>query len=114
MPRGRPPMLRDVNTSAAANNLEITQTLQAKTNLDRGQAKDAVEIFLMSIKDALINGERASLVGFGTFYTKTRLGRIGHNPKTGKPIDIPEKRAVVFKPGKGFRERIDGLEKKAD
>ena len=88
----------------------ISEALQAKTNLDRGQAKDAVEIFLSCIKDALINGERASLVGFGTFYTKTRLARNGLNPKTGEPINIPEKRVVVFKPGKEFRGRVNALD----
>ncbi len=92
----------------------IAQSLQEETGLDLKAVRQSVEVFISSIKEALKNGEKASLVGFGTFSTKVRPARTGLNPRTGKSVEISEKRVVVFKPGKEFRDRVEALDIEPD
>lgn len=87
--------------------LEVATALREKTGISQKQALEAVELFLESIKESLKAGEKVSLVGFGTFYVKTKESRNGRNPRTGEKIHIPEKSVVVFKPGKEFRDHVD-------
>ena len=86
---------------------EVATLLRERTGISQKQAMDAVEIFLESVKDALKNGEKVSLVGFGTFFLKAKGARNGRNPRTGEPIQIPPKAVVAFKAGKEFREQVD-------
>ncbi|MCX7718202.1 MAG: HU family DNA-binding protein [Candidatus Sumerlaeaceae bacterium] len=87
--------------------LEVATALRERTGISQRQAFDAVELFLNSVKDALKQGEKVSLVGFGTFYIKTKEARNGRNPRTGEKIRIPPKSIIVFKPGKEFRELVN-------
>ena len=59
------------------------------------------------VTQALKNGDRVELRGFGTFTTKLRNARIGRNPKTGDPVAIPQKKMPFFKMGKSMKERIN-------
>lgn len=90
---------------------EIVNRVANKTGMSRKDAVEALEIFLGSIKDALKDGEKVSLVGFGTFYIKEKKARNGRNPRTGEKIQIPPKQIATFKPGKAFRLLVnDGLD----
>jgi len=86
---------------------EVATKLSERTGLSQKEATQALEVFLETIKGGLNNGQKVSLVGFGTFYLKQRDSRVGRNPRTGVVINIPTKRVVAFKPGKAFREMID-------
>ncbi len=88
--------------------LEVATTLRERTGLSQKQALECVEIFLDSVKESLKAGEKVSLVGFGTFYLKEKNERKGRNPRTGEQIMIPSKSIVSFKPGKEFREQVNG------
>ena len=59
-----------------------------------------------SIKDALADGDKVSLIGFGTFSVKTRAAREGRNPRTGRKIKIPKKKVPMFKSGKDLKEAV--------
>lgn len=85
----------------------VAAKIAAKTGMSRKDTMDAIEIFLESIKDALKNGQKVSLVGFGTFSVKHKNARNGRNPRTGDHIHIPEKVVATFKPGKSFREMVN-------
>lgn len=87
--------------------LEVATMLREKTGISQKQAMEAVELFLDSIKVSLKDGDKVSLVGFGTFYLKTKDERNGRNPRTGEKIRIPAKSVVAFKPGKEFRELVN-------
>ncbi|MBI5154943.1 HU family DNA-binding protein [Candidatus Poribacteria bacterium] len=89
---------------------EVANLLMERTGLARNEAYDAVEVFLESVREALLQGEKVSLVGFGTFLIKGKNARNGRNPRTGEQIFIPQKSVVVFKPGKSFREAVNGGE----
>lgn len=92
---------------------EVANLLMEKTGLGRAESYQAVEVFLDSIKNALQEGDKVSLVGFGTFLVKAKNARNGRNPRTGEQIFIEEKNVVVFKPGKSFRESVNDLDEPA-
>jgi len=99
------PILRE----AVMTKSEVANLLMEKTGLGRNESAQALEVFLDSVREALLRGEKVALIGFGTFTVKKKEARRGRNPKTGECIDIPEKTVVVFKPGKSFRVEAESL-----
>lgn len=65
--------------------------------LTRKEAEDVVNIFLDTIKGALVEGEVVKLHGFGRFEVVDREGRTGVHPVTGQPVTISARRTVVFR-----------------
>lgn len=59
------------------------------------------------ITQAMVRGDRVELRGFGAFSVKHRDARTGRNPRTGKSVEVPEKRAPFFKTGKDLRDRMN-------
>ncbi len=73
-------------------------------------AKDAdlsVKMILEAMAEALSNGDRIEIRGFGSFALNYRPPRIGRNPKSGERVNVPEKWVPHFKAGKELRERVD-------
>ena len=66
-----------------------------------------VSVLLESIADALKNGDRIEIRGFGSFGLNYRPARVGRNPKSGEAVQVPAKYIPHFKAGKEMRERID-------
>ena len=60
------------------------------------------------ITDALANGDRVELRGFGAFSVKTRGARVGRNPRTGEAVSVEQKKVPFFKTGKLLRDRLNG------
>lgn len=56
---------------------------------------------------ALKKGDKIELRGLGSFKVITREERLGRNPKTGEKVQVEQKRAIFFKPGKELKERVD-------
>ena len=67
----------------------------------------AVKTMLDAMTDALANGQRIEIRGFGSFSLSQRAPRLGRNPKTGEQVEVPGKRVPHFKAGKELRERVD-------
>jgi len=80
------------------------ETLYTQKNI-----KEIVEAFLENVMLSLSEGNSVVLRGFGTFELKKRKKRTGRNINTGESVDIPERYAVVFKPGAKFKRLIDEL-----
>lgn len=59
------------------------------------------------IANALCEGDRVELRGFGAFSVKHRTARVGRNPRTGESVQIEEKWTPFFKAGKEMRERLN-------
>ena len=68
----------------------------------------AVKTMLDAMSEALANGHRIEIRGFGSFSLHFRPPRTGRNPKTGDAVPLPGKHVPHFKPGKELRERVDG------
>ena len=66
-----------------------------------------VDTVFDEISDALVDGDRIELRGFGAFSIKHRDARIGRNPRTGETVNVDAKRLPFFKTGKALRERLN-------
>lgn len=60
------------------------------------------------ITNAMAEGNRVELRGFGAFSVKERDARMGRNPRTGEPVPVDAKRVPFFKAGKELRDRLNG------
>ncbi len=67
-----------------------------------------VNTIFEDITDALANGDRVELRGFGAFSVKTRDARVGRNPRTGEAVNVEQKKVPFFKTGKLLRDRLNG------
>ncbi|NLW07134.1 MAG: HU family DNA-binding protein, partial [Clostridia bacterium] len=77
-----------------------------KTDLTKKEAERVVTAVFETIEEALAEGDKVQLVGFGTFEVKERAARIGRNPRTGEQIEIAATRVPVFKAGKALKEAV--------
>lgn len=88
---------------------ELVQRLADKhPNLFHRDIEKIVSVIFDGIADALIDGHRVELRGFGAFSVKHRPARVGRNPRSGAPVEIEEKYAPFFKAGKDLRDRLNG------
>lgn len=87
---------------------ELIEKVAVAAGLTKKQAGVAVEAVFGSIGDAMAAGEKVTLVGFGSFSIRERLGRVGRNPRTNRPMTIAARRVPVFRAGKGLKDRVDG------
>ncbi len=75
-----------------------------------GVTKKDADTILMAIVDAIVEtvseGDKVTLVGFGSFEARNRQAREGRNPKTNEKMQIPATRVPAFSAGKAFKERI--------
>jgi integration host factor subunit beta len=85
----------------------IADLAASMTHLPEQQIADSVSHMLELMSDALTQGKRIEIRGFGSFSIRNRLPRQAHNPKTGEKIITLEKKTPHFKPGKALRERVD-------
>ena len=70
-------------------------------------AEQAVKALQDAIVDALVQGQRIEIRGFGSFSIHHRTARTGRNPRSGESVLVPAKRLPHFKPGKALREAVD-------
>ena len=89
------------------NKSELITTMSEKSNLTKKDAEAALKAFVESVEEALENGEKVQLVGFGTFETRESAARTGTNPRTKEEIQIPASTVPVFKAGKEFKEKVN-------
>jgi len=86
---------------------ELVEKVADKIQLTQKQTETVVNILLNSITEALSEGDKVELRGFGSFRIRNRNPREGRNPKTGDTVQIPAKRVPFFKAGKELREMVD-------
>ena len=90
------------------NKAELVSKMAEKSGLTKKEAEAALNSFMESVEDALVEGEKVQLVGFGTFETRARAARQGRNPRDPeKIINIPASKAPVFKAGKGLKDKVN-------
>ena len=85
---------------------ELINVVAEKTGFSKKDSDKAVVAVIDAITEALTNGEKVQLVGFGTFETKQREARMGRNPRTKENIEIPAATVPVFKAGKGLKDQV--------
>ena len=86
---------------------ELIDLMAEKSELSKKDSEAALNAFIDSVEEALINGDKVQLVGFGTFETRKRAAREGRNPQTGEAIEIAESKSAAFKVGKGLKDKLN-------
>jgi len=88
------------------NKGELVDAIAAKAQTSKKDADAILSATVEVIMEAVANGEKVTLVGFGTFEPRKRAAREGRNPQTGKTIQIPETTVPAFSAGKQFKELV--------
>ena len=88
------------------NKVTRVAKIAEKSGLSKKQAEQALGAFIDSVTEALKEGDKVQLMGFGTFEVKERAARTGRNPSTGETIEIPASKTPTFKAGKGLRDEF--------
>ena len=89
------------------NKGDLINKVAEGANVSKAQATDALNAVLNGITDALKDGDKVTLIGFGTFSVSRREARNGRNPQTGETITIAAKNVVKFKPGKEISDAVN-------
>ncbi|MFZ7130978.1 MAG: HU family DNA-binding protein [Eubacteriales bacterium] len=89
------------------NKAELITVLTEKTGLAKKDNEKVLNALVESITEQLQNGDKISLVGFGTFEVKERAERKGRNPKTMEELVIPASKAPTFKAGKALKDAVN-------
>lgn len=89
------------------NKSDLMTALKEKDNLSRQESEKIVNVFFGAIEEALSNGGRVEIRGFGSFTVNSYKSYTGRNPKTGAQIRVPAKQLPFFKVGKELKELVD-------
>jgi len=89
------------------NKSELVESLANKKNLTYKKAEEIVNLIFDSMTQALVEGGRIEIRGFGSFVVKDYKSYMGRNPKTGEVIQVLPKKLPFFKVGKELRERVN-------
>ena len=88
---------------------ELIEKLAAEnTHLTHAEVERVVNVVLGRMTEAMAEGGRVELRGFGAFSVKKREPRKGRNPRTGEAVDVAGKHVPFFKTGKLLRDRLNG------
>ena len=87
---------------------ELIARLAAENpHLTQRDIERVVGVILERMINALEDGGRVELRGFGAFSVRARPARAGRNPRTGEPVDVRAKHVPFFKSGKELRQRLN-------
>lgn len=88
------------------NKTELIDAIAAGAGLSKADSKKALDATVEAIKNALVNGDKVQLIGFGTFAVAERPAREGINPKTKQKIAIAAKKVAKFKAGAELADAV--------
>lgn len=86
---------------------ELINAIAEKSELTKKDAEKALNAVVTSITDALADGDKVQIVGFGTFEVRERSAKEAINPRTKEKIQVPAKKAPAFKAGKALKDAVD-------
>lgn len=91
----------------AVTKKELVKKVAEDARVEVKIAEAVVAATFDAIVQYVAEGEKVSIVGFGTYEAKTRSARTGRNPQTGEALQIPEKKAPSFTAGKAFKDKVN-------
>lgn len=86
---------------------ELVANVAEKAGIDRKKADKAVNAVFEAVKQALVEGDKVQIIGFGTFENRARSARKGRNPRTGEEIQIKASKLPSFKAGKALKDAVN-------
>ncbi|PSB00977.1 HU family DNA-binding protein [Merismopedia glauca] len=94
------------------NKGELVDQVAAKASVTKKQADAVISAAVEAIMEAVSQGDKVTLVGFGSFESRDRKAREGRNPKTGDKMQIPATKVPAFSAGKLFKDKVSPPEEK--
>ncbi len=88
------------------NKGELVDRIAQRATVTKKQADAVLSAAIETIMDAVSEGDKVTLVGFGSFERRHRKEREGRNPKTGEKMLIPETNVPAFSAGKLFKDKV--------
>ena len=88
------------------NKAELIAAAAEKAGLSKKDSEKVLNAMFDVITEALAQGDKVQLVGFGAFEVRERGERIGRNPQTKEEIKIPASKAPAFKAGKALKDAV--------
>ena len=85
---------------------ELASIVSEKVNLSKKDAEAAVNVVFDSIAQAMKEGDKVNIAGFGIFETKERSARTAKNPQTGETIEIAARKVPAVKFGKTVKDLV--------
>jgi len=85
----------------------IEQLSEQHEILNKRDAETVINLIFGGMSDALAQGDRVEIRGFGSFSVRERKAREARNPKSGELVKIASRKTPFFKTGKELRERVD-------
>ena len=89
------------------NKAELIDSIAEESGISRRSSEAALNAITKIVMGTVADGDKVSLIGFGSFFRAERLARDGRNPATGEKITIKAKTVPKFSPGKVFKEMLD-------
>ena len=89
------------------NKTELIAAVAAKAELSKKDAEKAIKAFTETVTEAMANGDKVQVVGFGTFETTAREAREARNPRTGETMQVAASKAPKFKAGKALKDAVN-------
>ena len=86
---------------------DIVEALHQRLGFTKKRSGEVVGLILDLMKEALENGEKVKISGFGNFEIRRKEPRKGRNPQTGEEIIISERRVLTFKPSQVLKEKLN-------
>jgi len=85
----------------------IVDAVAKKTGFKKKDSEAAVNAFIEVLGEAIAQGEKVQLVGFGTFEVKERVARSARNPRTGETIEVGPSKHISFAAGKSLKDSVN-------
>lgn len=89
------------------NKTELVAAVAGKADISKKDAEKAIAAFTDVVTQALKDGEKVQIIGFGTFEVSERGARTGINPHTKETIEIAASKAPKFKAGKALKDAVN-------
>eukprot|EP00493_Phyllostaurus_siculus_P003781 UN03796 len=99
---------QDLEYAVGMTRDELEDAISSRTGVTTEQARNSLEAMLETIIEAVAEGDKVSLIGFGSFETRIRKARTGRHPKTGEVMRIPEAKVPAFAAADTFKETVSG------
>ncbi len=93
---------------SVVNKRELVDAIASEANLSKTDAENAINAFINTVQSSVANGDKVPLPGFGTFQPVLRKARTGIDPRTRRPVQIPERKSAKFSLGSKFKAQVQG------
>ena len=89
------------------NKTDLIKNVAENAEVTKKDAEKAIKAVFEEISQALAEGDKVQIIGFGTFEVRQRKAREGRNPRNNEPIQIEASKTPAFKAGKQLKDLVN-------